>query len=48
MDAHHSEWAEEAGFASLHELRVELLRSRLVRREMRRAAGALQFLMDDP
>jgi hypothetical protein len=47
-DTHLSEWAEEAGFASLHDLRIELLRARLVRQEMRRVARAIGFLTDEP
>lgn len=47
MDTHFPEWAEEVGFASLHDLRVELLRSRLVHREMRRAADALRPLTEE-
>jgi hypothetical protein len=42
-----SEWADEVGFGSLQELRIELLRSRLARRELRRAVSALRFLLED-
>lgn len=48
MDAPFPEWAEGAGFASLHDLRIELLRARLVRQEMRRVARAFGLLNDQP
>lgn len=48
VDTHLAEWAEELGFTSLNDLRIELLRARLVRQELRRVAGALGFLTDEP
>jgi hypothetical protein len=41
-------WAQDMGFASLRDLRIELLRARLVRQEMRRVARALAILTEAP
>jgi hypothetical protein len=48
LDTDLAEWAEEAGFPSLNDLRIELLRARLVRQELLRVSRALDFLMETP
>jgi hypothetical protein len=47
MDTAYDVWAEEVGFHSSDDLRVELLRARLARQAAVKLAGAATAAMDD-